>query len=83
MRNLTSGSATAGSRGLTSSTGAIAAALSFYPNFDRLTEAERENVRNDLVLMAARIQKANSLSSRARVELSPHVAALMNFVGLA
>jgi hypothetical protein len=83
MRNPISGPA-AQCQGLTARNSAISRALSFYPNFERLTEAERDNLRNDLVLMITRLQKAQAvLASVGRVEFSPHVMALMNFVGLA
>jgi hypothetical protein len=83
MRNIISGP-TAQCQGLTAKNGAIARALSFYPNFGRMPEAERGNVRNDLVLMVARLQKVQSLAPPlGRIEFSPQMTALLNFAGLA
>jgi len=82
MRNITSGPAQC--QGLTAKNGAITRALSFYPNFERMPESERVTVRNDLVLIMARLQKAHSASpSVGGVEFSPHMAALLDFAGLA
>lgn len=82
MRNAASG--VAGSvQSLTGENSAIASALSYYPHFERLNESECASVSGDLAILLSRMHKANSMArTGVRVEPSPHMAALVHFMGM-
>lgn len=64
--------------------GALGAALSFYPEFNRLSEREIDAARKDLVPLISRLQRVNNLSPSFRgIEFSPQVSALISYLGLA
>lgn len=64
--------------------GAVCAALSFYPEFNRLSERDRIDARNEMVLLISRLQRVNNLSPSLRsIEFSPQVNALISYLGLA
>lgn len=63
---------------------AVASALSFYPEFNRLPERELDAVREGLIILMGRLKHVNNqFPSFRSIAFSPQVKALIRHVGLA
>jgi len=63
---------------------AVASALSFYPEFNRLPERELDAVREGIIILMGRLKHVNNqFPSFRSIAISPQVKALIRHVGLA